>query len=439
MALSKENRISMSKKILLADEELAANGMNQIAVTKRVESIQKEDDSNRFLLTLKASHIQSYEDEIKFIDGSPRTLIDEAEYQKAVKRLVGNYLLPSDNNTPIPSVPTGVWSKFTPFYLSGAIGKGYNEQPNPLISDYEESLVPGILADITTLEAFPMVKRVTGQKCVDGVPPAQDSLVPDPDVQTAMTSLKDKVNKLLAVLNSEKNALSSNPDTQNASQIAAAISQIDTTILAINTWLAFPDFNPLLTIGSCPLFNSYNISTLIPTKGYSAQLDPLKTSIATRSTFIATRKAQIATVLGTVTQDVNTGYILTATGLYGERANIINTRLNVMTGSLSRLNSSGNGANALEQEAQSIISNKNVLSSYLTTAKLSSVTNGTSFITVTSANGFVVGQKGYVVSDTQEEVEVVIQSINGNSLQLNKSLPPTYRPTELARFYVDKT
>lgn len=439
MPLSKDNRISMSKKILIADEEIVANGMNQLSVNKRIESLQKEDDSNKALLGLRFDYIKSYEDEIVFLDGSPRTQLNESEYLKSVARLTGNYLFPANNNAPIPSIPTGVWTKFTPFYLSAGVGKGYNEEYNPKIADYEDLLIPQIISDISYFESFQEIKRVTGQKCTDGISPAPDTLSEDTDIHNALSSIKDKAQRLIAVLSLEKSVLIANPDTQNQSETQAAILNIDAIINSINTWFSYPDFNPLTTVFSCPIFNTYDVSTLAPTKGYSAQINEFKNAINSRSSQVLSRKSFILSQLGTVSQDLSTGYITLATGLYGERANVLNVRLNAMTGSLSRLNSSKNGENALQQEAQSIASNKNVLLNYLSVSKLSSVSNGTSFINLISSLGFYVGQKGYIVSDTQEEIEVVVQSITGNTLQLNKTIPPTYRPTDLARFYVDKT
>lgn len=439
MALSKENRIYMSKKILSADQDLIANAMNQVAVAARVADLQIEDDANKQLLSLDASKIDSYEEEIKLIDGHPRTKVTESDFLNAVSRSTGNFLMPADVNAPIPSIPTGVWTKFTPFCLSGAIGLSYNQTPNAPISDYEELVMPSLLSAIATIEGFPQIRVVTGQKCIAAVPPATDLLADDVDVQSAMNSLISLTNTLHSVLLSQKSVLVSNPDTANQANINTAINSIDDTILAINTWLAYPTFNPLPLSTDCPSFNSYNPALLSPTKGYSSQLSAFKSSMMARSSFVPSRKNEINTALGTVSQDLNTGYFLSSSGFYGGRANLINTRLNAITGSLSKLFASNNGVNALQQEAQSTIATKNVLSSYLNVTKLSSVTNGTSFVTVVSSSGFVVGQRAYIVSDTQDEQEVVIQSINGTSIQINKAIPPVYRPTEMARLYVDKT
>ena len=52
MALSKENRIAMSKKILDTDQELVANAMNQAAVEARKQKLIAEDNANKDLLAL---------------------------------------------------------------------------------------------------------------------------------------------------------------------------------------------------------------------------------------------------------------------------------------------------------------------------------------------------------------------------------------------------
>lgn len=440
MALSQQDRIVLSKKIISADQDLASNAINQSIVQKNIDSLQIEDNSNKNLLSIRASTILSYENEIAQIDGYPRTNITETDYLNSANRVAGNYFFPANPLIPLPSVPNGVWSKFTPFMLSGGIGLSYNQSPNPQLSSYEDALVSTIVSNIATLETFADINRVTGQICVVGTIPTPDHLDPYPAIQNAVANIVTAVNSLQTVLNNQLSALSSNPDADPARIIQnnLAISSINTTLSAIATWLSYPDFNPTSS-SNCAAFNSSNPALLAPTKGYSGQLNPFKAVIQNRQSFAATRKNQISINLGTVVQDPSTGFFISTTGFYGERAGIINTRLNATTGSLFNLETAKNGKDALQQQAQSISNNKTTYQNYLNVSKIKTVTNGTAFVHVIDPTGFSVGQRVYLKSDTQDELSLVIQAITGNMIQLNNPIPPVYRPTESGRLYFDKT
>src|SRR6185369_9395356 len=96
---------------------------------------------------------------------------------------------------------------------------------------------------------------------------------------------------------------------------------------ALNTWLAYSDFNTAHGQTTCAGFNAYNSNLLAPTKLHSTQLSALSTALSSRSSFVTTRISQLDTNLGTIVQDVSTGDLTSSSGLYGQRYGFLSLRL----------------------------------------------------------------------------------------------------------------
>jgi hypothetical protein len=168
-------------------------------------------------------------------------------------------------------------------------------------------------------------------------------------------------------------------------------------------------------------------------------LAALSSAINARATFLsATRVSQLNTVLGTITQNIATG-LFSGSGLYFNRFNFMNLRLNLLTGSLTILTSD----QQVLSTQTTMIANLNqqiaVYQSVCLTTTLSASGSGTPVVSLVNPAGFNVGDTVYVMSNSQPELQFAIKAINGSSIQLSSSLSSKYTTLDQARFYKDLT
>lgn len=440
MPLTQEERINLSKTIITIPEQLSELDNSLQAVMSAQSVLLGKDNFIKSLTPKWGTLISTYHDELKYINGQDRINVTESDIQNSAKRVSGNPFFPSDPNFPTPSVTSGVWKFYTPFLLSYGVGKNKSESYT-MIPNYEKGLINSIITAINTFNTtYTAIRRTTGQGCVIGVPPATDTISTDSNIATAMVNLVNLANSLLTVLNSEKSSMNSNLDSDSTRSADKNnnISSVDICIASINTWLSYPDFNTGHGQTSCTGFNSYNASLLAPTKGFNTQINALKASLETRLSYCTIRENQILSYLGSVEQDTSsTGDVSSYSGFYGERDRIINLRINILGGSLSSYLASLNSSNAINQQKKTIQNAQEVYSSILKTSKLKAPSNGTSFVHVADASAFTVGQTVYLMANTQQEITLTIEQISGTMIKVNKNIPPTYRPTDGARLYVD--
>src|SRR5690606_11789645 len=107
-------------------------------------------------------------------------------------------------------------------------------------------------------------------------------------------------------------------DLSRQIQAVAAKNYIDNTIRpAIAAWLGYNDFNTAHGQTTEAGFYGYNTALLQPAKGNPIQLDILKQFVVDRKDFVDnTRIPQPILHLGDISQDVNSGEILSYSGLY---------------------------------------------------------------------------------------------------------------------------
>jgi hypothetical protein len=441
MPLSQDQRISLSKTILsIPDQVSEIDKISNILSVNQVDLLTK-DNFIKDITEPKNTLISAYHNELKYINGQDRVSLTEQDVQDAGQRIPGNYFFPANQSLPTPSVPDGVWKSFVPFVMSGGIGKTKTETYQT-ITNYESFDINSIISDINTFfTTYTSIIRTTGQTCISGTPPDSDVISSDPDVLAAMNSIISKILSLKNTIQLEKNAAIANTDSDSARILEknSNISSIDTMISAIDAWLAYPDFNTAHGQTTCAGLDAYNPSLLSPTKGYDTQIQSLKSSLESRLIDATTRESQITTYLGYVVQDINTGELITTTGFYGERARIYDLRINLLTGTLNLYLSSYNSSKAIQQQKISLLNAENVYSSMLKTYKLKAPSNGTSFIHITSTSGFSIGQTIYIVSNSQPEITLTIEQINGTMIKVDKNVIQTYRPTDGARVYLDLT
>lgn len=457
MALSKEDRISFSKKIISAEVDKAGIESSKQQITLEKQKAFDLDQANKRLVDSKTALIDPYQVEYSRYNGILRTSLTEQDIQDAGDLKLGNFLYPNDQQNPPPSTAPQVWTQPKPYARNKAVGKQYDETyPAPAVA--EQNKLSDVLASIALLEAYPLIQRVTGQQCgatgTCSLPAYTTQLdcttnggvwTVGPDVISTNTALQTTYNTLLSQVNDLKAyVLATQPlilTTDSAPrqpQNNLAISNINTLVSAIDTWLALTPFNTAHNQTTCIGFNSYNPALLGPTRLQSGDFTTLKNSILSRQTFVGSRIGQIDSNLGSISQDLSSGDF-TGSGLYFERWNFVGLRLNFFGGSLLALKGFDRAIGAQNALQAQIDLSKNSYSQLLTASILSAPSNGTKVLHLKSIGDIVVGDNVFLVSDSQDEIQLTVASVEGNKVTVNREVPAKYRPAESARLYKDKS
>lgn len=457
MPLSKDDRISFSLQIVSADDKIKALLTAKGQLQSQVDKLTKLDLANKNLFDPVNNMVTAYQTEYGKLDGNVRTTITEQDIQDSGSKKIQNHFFPNDTTVTVPSLASthNVWTKVQPFAITYGIGKNYTEGYGSQTK--EGDLIQACLTLITTIQGNTDIMNTTGQMCgasgTCSLPafttqatctlnggiwtPGPDIISNDPAIQAQKTSLVTAVNDLKTFLLAEVASIVTN-DPANATVNNAAINDINNVIIpAINTWLGYVDFNTAHGQTTCAGFNSYNSNLLAPTKLHSTQLAALQTALNTRTSYITTRLGQLSTILGSITQDLNTGEISASSGLYGKRFGFLMLRLNSLDGSLSQLLGLSSASNA--QDAI-IASTKNAKATYLSilpTSIFGAPGNGTAIISLANASSFSPGDAVWVMAESQEELQRAVKSVNGNSVTLNDTVPSKYNPASKARLYKD--
>lgn len=455
MALSKEDRIAFTKKIVEADQTLATFDASQAQLLQEKQKALKLDEGHKTLLELRTLAINAYQNELAQLDGIVRTQTIEQHYIDSANFVYGNIYYPNVPGGTPPSINPNVWTKTKPYLRTYAIGKDNNEA-YPGTTPTEQSKINAVKAAITAAETFLDIQRTTGQTCYNGfcslpayltqtdctshggtwTPGPPDNITTYPAVVTALNNLVTAVQDYKNFLIAEAALIYTNDfNSTRQAQNNIALNNINSVIIpAINTWQAYPNFNNAHGQTTCAGFFAFPVSSLGPTKLRSTELNALKAAINARESFVTTRITQLTNNLGSVTQNLSDGSI-TGSGLYFERATFINLRLALLGGSLIDLLGYDRAVNAQNDLKNNIISAKNTYLSLLACTAFAAPANNTNNIHVKSSAGFSVGDTVYIVSETQEEIVRTISAIVGNRIVLGQPVSSKYRESELARMY----
>ncbi len=442
MALSQDDRIVISKKIVdIPRQNAQAAKLKDDLEAAKIEA-EKEDNSNKTLMDVKTALVNPYQTELERYNSDGHNQLLEQDLLDAADRKLQNFFFPNDPQTPIPSVPDGVWKNFPAFSGSKAIGKTYTETFTPVTK--EQDLIDAINTEIAIIEALVAATRSSGDECVPGnpgpIPPASpDVIQSSATMQAAATAMITAVQAWEDFMNATSAIVPTSiqdPDPTRLTQNDASRQDITDAIVVVDTWQALQNFDTTTaTPITCAAFDSFAASNFNPSKFRVTELTPLKTEITAREAFIVTRDGQLNTNLGSVTQDFDTGEILAVSGFHGDRFRFIDMRLNAIGGSLSRLKSIERGQDAQEQIQAS---NDNAAAAYDSVMKASQFrapAKGNVNIHVLDASDFSTSDAVFVVANDQSEIPAVIQSIDGNRIVLDVSIPEKYRETDLARIY----
>lgn len=435
MPIPSDDRIAFSSQIVTATLQIRGILQAQAQLGAQITKLQALDTANKNLMTPSNALINGYHSEFGFIDGNGRTSITEQDILDSANKKFQNHFFPNDINTVVPSLVSlgNVWPRLNPFALTFAIGKNYVEGYTPIVNN-ETSLIATATALITSIGSQTDIQNTTGQQCVP-----TNNIQTFATVQTNKTNLVNAINSLKTALLSEVAAVTTNdPDVTRQTQNNAAITNINTVIIpALNTWLAYPDFNTAHGQTTCVGFNAFNSNLLAPTKLHSTQRAALQTALNARTAFLVTRTSQLNANLGSITQNITTGEITASSGFYGTRYAFLALRLNALGGSLTQLASAQASSNAQTSIANNIQSTANTYNSILPTSALKSAGNGTETVHLVTTGPFSIGDTVYIVSDNQPELQRAVKSIAGDIVVLNDIVPAKY--TTNPRIYKDLT
>lgn len=455
MALTQDERLSISKKIVQIPLQNAASDTISGQINVEKVKAQKEDEGNKKLMDDVTVFINGYQQEIARYDGNGRNELLESDMTEAADRKLQNFFFPNDTTTPTPSIPDGVWKYFVPFAYSKAIGKTYVEAYS--VVQKEQDLISAVSAAITVVESFTNITRSTGQSCTTGgtcsipmylnqvdclansgiwTPGGPDIIANDPAMQAAGTALINAIQAWETFINATFGiVVTTDTDPTRSAQNIASKADITNSISIINTWQALTTYNTAHGQTTCIGFNAYNFNLLGPVKFRAAELLPIKNEITARQAFITVRSGELNTNLGAVVQNMGDGSLTSATGFYGQRMRIINTRLNAMGGSMTKFKGLERGQGAQQQAKDSNDNTALVYQSVMLCTPFRAPSTGTSTIQVISAAGFSIGNTVYVAAENQEEIQTTITNVQGNTVYLADKIPPKYRQNEFARLY----
>lgn len=462
MPLSQDDRIAFSSKIVSADADIAGLEQAKVYLLKQTDKVQKLDTANKNLFDPVNTLVNQYQSELEKLDGVVRSTFLEQDIQDSANSRMRNYFFPNDTNVVVPSLSSvfNVWSKAKPFALTYAIGKNYQEV-YPSSTTKEADLINSVLAIISSASSYMDIELTAGQNCVStgscslpqyttqltctsnlGVwTPGPDSIVTYPAVHTLRDSLVTAVNSLVSFVNTELTTIvTTDKNTANQTQNNAAISNINTVILpAINTWLAYSDFNTSHGQTTCVGFYSYDANLLAPTKLHSTQLTTLQTALNNRISYIATRVGQVNAILGSISQNLSTGNITSESGLYGIRYDYLTLRLDSLNGSLIELVGYQTSTSAQDDIKSSTLSNKAIYFSIVPTTALKNSGNGSSTINVQNASFLNPGDQVFLYAEGQTELLRAVKSVTGTLVVLNDIVPTKYKTINSLRLYKDLT
>ena len=441
MALTSDQRIEISKKIVSIPLENASALDSKSKLQELKVKTQSQDDGNKSFSDAKTVFINGYQNEVKRIDGNDRTEITEQDFNDSAVNKIGNFFFPNQQSVPTPSLSDGVWKQFVPFAKTKAVGKFYNEAYQTI--QKEGDIITLIQGYNTSMDAFTGIQRSTGQSCTAGgvnpsppPPNLPDSIISNPTIQALSTNIITQVNNWKTFLTTSLPfVVITDPDVVKQAQNNASIADINNSIAVIDAWLAIATFSTGHGQTTCAGFNAYNPFLLPIAKYRTDAFNTLKNEITARLAFITTRIVELNTNLGSVTQNNTDGSITALSGLYGERFPFINLRLNLMSGSLKKLEGLKLGQRAQDE---SVNFNALALAAYgaiMFTTTLAAPSTGGDKIHLKDASGLGIGNSIYLVANEQSEISLTILAKTGNMIQVSQEISQKYRTDNLSRVY----
>lgn len=405
MALSSSDRKSISKKYVNIPDENISFQANIDNLEDLITEFQNLDASYKTLFDEANELVDFYHPEIDELEGQVRTSIIEQDIINSAEKIVGNFFFPNDDANPTPFLSDGIWKELKTYAKNKVVGKTYSEAYTTQTSESDymaavSALTASIFADYSQTE------RQTGTPDMPPPPPF--------NLATDLAALVTAVNDWESSLTAQETALLANTDSQQTTEIATALADVQNALAEIASWEALAD---------------YAVGGKVDDSGLAI----LNDEIAARTAFIPTRIGEIDSRLGDVSQNAD-GTIASQSGLYSARYVPLDLRLNLAEGSLSKQK----GLELAKRVQQENIANNNDTLQYFTdnvlvASKLSEDATGTNTITVEDGSLFSVSDSVYIVSETVAEVSATITDINSNTITLDTIIPSTFITGDLAR------
>lgn len=485
--LKKEDRINMSKKIVSIPEENKIIDNTKKEMQKQKKKAEEEDALNASLQKRYDDKINIYQKELNILDGKKRTEITETIINNAAQQRDRNGFFLADPDYPIPTLPGGVWEFFSPMAFTYAIGKdrqeGYGSEPLN-----ETVILSNLKKIISEVESFEDPTRATGkqcsqdffceggvgetqEECESGDPPGvwtQQSIISESvDIKNLLSNLKNEIQKWTNSLSKQKVYIQINDKdvAQRQAQNQTAYNDVTDTLLVIKNWQEIQDFdlnkkfseNPL-DLDLCRKFNQLKYNSYCSDRTYTdkesceingetwyetfeesklslIEIKKLKDKIYNRSSFINIRKSQISEYLGKISQDLKTGNIKSKSGWYGARYLILESRLNLMSGSATAKFSADKGVIVQDQIKESNNKKSESYNAIMKATKAVAPGLDTQYLNVEDASSFKVGDEVYVVANDLEELSGTLLEKDGNRVKLSFSIPKKYNLGNLTRLY----
>lgn len=420
MTFTDSERREAAKQFIILQKEIDFARYKVNYFTEERNFLSAVDESYGNIFTNINNLVNNYQNELDELDGNLRTKITESNI------LSGGYQSPGN--------VFNLYNKVNYFYpkMYNAYGEGKTEAGSYLGTvNGEEYYYNRVVNYIDTLMSVPRLQRITGRTC------AGDDITVNNTVTenflTRVTDLRDYYNNTLL----SKIYIGDSEATRKSQSIISR----DTTTSAINDlndWLSITSYYWDVSIDTCLEYNSISLTEI--SKFNNTQLNSLSSFLFNKRQFsTVTRIPQINLYLGNIIQNTTYGYITNATGLYGGRGYVLNSRMNAKAGVLIKKKYC---EEQIVEWSQILISYIDSLSTYYSNYTLLQpmveavplvlsspiflrFNNFTNVIAQT-ASYFTPGEFVYLTCDDLPELYIKILDIRGNKITFANQIPFSY-------------
>ena len=464
--LTKQDRIDLSSKLIAVPGEIAAANEASDAIEAAKVVALATDATNKKLVDERTTLIDGYQEEAKYLDGITRTEFSEQLIDDSARRVAGNTFYPANPQQPLPTLPDGLWKALSPLARTHTIGKTNLEVYSATGGRTEFDIISDLNAKIIQIEASPIPNNATGQKCTltgscsgednpvqttesgcladnGSWTPGPDTYVEDTSVTALLSQLETLIQEWEDVMVTQQSSIPTNDaNATRAAGNTVSLTSIVNTKVIIDNWQLVQDFdtNTALPPGTggtgCAIFDAMIEGQFEQAKLQPTTLLPVKQAITARTNSISVRASELIGInfLGTVVQ-TDDGTMTTKTGLYGERALLLNIRIGLLGGSLSEVVSL---ENAVEIQAKTIQAAEDKQEAYnliLVASLLTAPALDTFYLNLSDSSSFSAGDRVYVTADEQEELSGSIEEISGNRVKLTFKVPKKFTVDNNTRMY----
>lgn len=478
MALTQDQRIQISLELLDLPLKIAGAQNAKLKLAELKLDLLSQDESLKLFFDKYNNITNYYQNEYRWLDGTTYTTLIEQDILDAAQKFGGNKFFPTD----------GSWLNFKPKLHNSALGLPTSNSPDneidvlneffyspsdliDLLINGQASVVPDDVLDGTSYSGGSATLTVTtGGQTIGNLLLLDDGVDSALVRVTAVNSLNIDVEEVIAPVssvsstgdviedidgftNTERNTLTStigqnvlneltnfiiqsildweasldnqysevslNEDSRSPqdSEILAAIADLANAQFIIDTWQALPNTG---TLGTDSKFTDNNLVSITD-------------EISDRISFIPTRTSQIDVALDTVNQ--NPDGTFSGAGIYYQRFNTVDLRINLAGGPLTEYYEKGVADSALDQIIETNENKQTTFESELTVSALSSNGTGTNIIEVEDASGFSTSDSVFVVADGETELSGIITDITLNTVTLDFVVSSLYTTSKKARLY----